>query len=122
MKKNTYKWTHQTTCRDHHQLVLHSSRSYCVCPECWSYRPYPALYKASIAYKTPAKYKTIEVEGSIPPLKHQADLNIRRYATRLNKLPTSSAVIQRLPDKWRSNNPPEFPHHYQHPKHSQENP
>ena len=60
------------------------------------------------AFKTTPTY-ALEIEASIPPLKYQAELISRRYATRLNKLPTSSAVIQRLPNEWRSNNPPTFP-------------
>ena len=51
----------------------------------------------------------LEVEASVPPLKHQADLISRRYATRLNKLPDASPIIQRLPEDWRNNTPPVFP-------------
>ena len=53
--------------------------------------------------------EALEIEASIPPIKHQANLVIRRYALRLNKLPMDSAVIQHLPNSWRDNSPPSFP-------------
>ena len=52
---------------------------------------------------------SIEIEASVPPLKHQANLSIKRYAIRLNKLPTTNPVIQRLPNEWRNAGQPHFP-------------
>ena len=60
------------------------------------------------AFKTTPTY-ALEVEASIPPIKFQADLCIKRYAVRLNKLPPSSPVIQRLHSLWRQNTPPSPP-------------
>ena len=66
-----------------------------------------ALLLICAAFKT-SPTTALEVEASIPPLKIQANLISCRYAIRLNKLPTSSAVIQRLPSDWRNNDPPTF--------------
>ena len=67
-----------------------------------------ALILICAAFKT-TPTTALEIEASIPPLSHQANLIRRRYAVRLNKLPTNSAIIQRLPKEWRNNNPPTFP-------------
>ena len=48
----------------------------------------------------------LEVEASIPPLKYQVNLITKRYAIQLNKLPESSAFVQRLPAQWQNNTPP----------------
>ena len=67
-----------------------------------------ALRLICAAFRTTPVH-ALEVEASIPPIKFQADLLTRRYATRLNKLPKSSPVIQRLPNTWRDNQPPTSP-------------
>ena len=67
-----------------------------------------ALCLICAAFKTTPTH-ALEIEASIPPLKHQAYLISKRYAVRLNKLPTSNAIIQRLPDTWRENSRPTFP-------------
>ena len=51
----------------------------------------------------------LEVEASIPPLKHQVNLITRRYAIQLHKLSESSAVVQHLPAQWWNNTPPQTP-------------
>lgn len=51
----------------------------------------------------------IRGRGLHPPIRFQADLITRRYATRLNKLPNASPVIKRLPNAWRDNKPPLSP-------------
>ena len=67
-----------------------------------------ALCLICAAFKT-TPTQALEIEASIPPIKHQAHLITKRYAIRLNKLPTSNAVIQRLPNKWREEQEPTFP-------------
>jgi ribonuclease HI len=67
-----------------------------------------ALCLICAAFKT-TPTAALEVEASIPPIKHQAYLLARRYATRLNKLPKDNAIIQRLPKEWRNNEDPSFP-------------
>ena len=67
-----------------------------------------ALRLICAAFKTTPTH-ALEVEASVPPLKHRAYLISRRYAIRLNKLPTTNAIIQRLPDAWRDNEKPTFP-------------
>ena len=67
-----------------------------------------ALILICAAFKT-TPTAALEIEASIPPIKLQAYLISRRYATRLNKLPTNNAVIQRLPKEWRDNKDPTFP-------------
>ena len=56
-----------------------------------------ALRLICAAFRT-TPTRALEIEASIPPLQLQAYLSKKRYAIRLNKLPTSSAVIQRLPN------------------------
>ena len=67
-----------------------------------------ALVLICAAFKTTPTH-ALEVEASIPPLQLQAQLSRRRCAIRLNKLPTSNAILQRLPNAWRDNQPPSFP-------------
>ena len=67
-----------------------------------------ALCLVCAAFKT-TPTKALELEASIPPLQLQAQLHKRRYAIRINKLPNSSAIIQRLPNSWRNNQAPSFP-------------
>ena len=67
-----------------------------------------ALRLICAAFRT-TPTRALEIEASIPPLQLQAYLSKKRYAIRLNKLPTSSAVIQRLPNTWRDNQNPTFP-------------
>ena len=50
--------------------------------------------------------EALEIEASIPPIRIQVQLQAKRYAVRLNKLPLTNWVIQRLPDTWRNGNPP----------------
>lgn len=67
-----------------------------------------AMLTICAAFKT-TPTAALEIEASIPPLKFQADLCIRRYAIRLNKLPTANPVLQRLPNEWRNDAHPSFP-------------
>ena len=67
-----------------------------------------ALITICAAFKTTPTH-ALEVEASIPPLKHHTYLMARRYTIRLNKLPISNPIIQRLPVEWRNNNRPSFP-------------
>lgn len=67
-----------------------------------------ALLLICAAFKTTPS-TVLEIESSIPPLKFQADLIKRRFAIRLNKLPTSNPILQRLPNEWRNGDPPSFP-------------
>lgn len=67
-----------------------------------------ALVLICAAFKT-TPTAALETKASIPPLKFHADLITRRYAIRLNKLPSASPIIQRLPKEWRNNDPPSFP-------------
>jgi ribonuclease HI len=88
------------------------------CPTWWNgtkcmAKPFEKVQRHAVklicaAFKTTPTY-ALEIEASIPPIKFQADLAIRRYATRLNKLPISSPVLQRLPNEWRDNKPPTAP-------------
>jgi ribonuclease HI len=67
-----------------------------------------ALCLICAAFKT-TPTAALEIEASIPPIKHQAYLISRRYAVRLNKLHETSAIIQRLPKEWWSNEKQSFP-------------
>ena len=67
-----------------------------------------ALCLICAAFKT-TPTAALEIEASIPPVKHQAQLSARRYAIRINKLPKNNAIIQRLPKEWRDNEDPTFP-------------
>ena len=67
-----------------------------------------ALILICAAFKT-TPTAALEIEASVPPIKHQAYLISRRYAIRLNKLPVNNAIIQRLPKEWRNNEGPSFP-------------
>jgi ribonuclease HI len=67
-----------------------------------------ALRLICAAFKTTPTY-ALEIEASVPPIKHQVDLISRRCAVRFNKLPSTSPIIQRLPDTWRGNQPPTAP-------------
>jgi ribonuclease HI len=67
-----------------------------------------ALCLICAAFKT-TPTAALEIEASIPPIKHQAQLITRRYAVRINRLPQNNAIIQRLPNEWRVNNKPSFP-------------
>jgi ribonuclease HI len=48
----------------------------------------------------------LEIEASVPPIRLALDYNNRCAAIRINKLPTGSPVIQRLPDTWREGRAP----------------
>ena len=88
------------------------------CPAWWNgcnYQTKPlekvqrrALRLICAAFKTTPTY-ALEIEASIPPIKHQANLITRRSAIRINKLPDSNPVLQRLPDTWRNNQQPKNP-------------
>lgn len=64
-----------------------------------------ALRLTCAAFRT-SPVHALEVEASIPPLRHILDQEVRRYGVRLNKLSTRSPVINRLPNSWRSGNAP----------------
>jgi len=88
------------------------------CPSWWSntivqLRPLDKVQRKVLclicaAFKT-TPTAALEIEASVPPLKHQAYMITRRYAVRLNKIPSNNAIIQRLPDEWRNNEKPTFP-------------
>ncbi|PPQ83048.1 hypothetical protein CVT25_005209, partial [Psilocybe cyanescens] len=67
-----------------------------------------ALRLICAAFKT-TPIAALEIEASIPPIKHQLDLHTKRCAIRFNKLSTTSSIIQRLPDSWRADRPPTEP-------------
>ncbi|PPQ85685.1 hypothetical protein CVT25_002136 [Psilocybe cyanescens] len=67
-----------------------------------------ALRLICAAFKT-TPIAALEIEASIPPIKHQLDLHTKRCAIRFNKLSTTSSIIQRLPDSWRADQPPTSP-------------
>ena len=67
-----------------------------------------ALRLICAAFRT-SPIHALEIEASIPPVKHQVDLITRRSAIRFNKLPKSSPILQRLPDTWRDNTQPTYP-------------
>ncbi|KAI4293607.1 hypothetical protein K523DRAFT_223081, partial [Schizophyllum commune Tattone D] len=60
-----------------------------------------ALRLICAAFRT-SPIHALEVEASIPPLRHVLDQEVRRYGVRLNKLSTQSPIIDRLPNAWRS--------------------
>ncbi len=64
-----------------------------------------ALCLMCAAFRT-TPTEAMEIEASIPPIRIQVQLQTRRYAVRLNKLPLTNPVVQRLPDAWRNNEPP----------------
>ena len=76
-----------------------------------------ALCLICAAFKT-TPTAALEIEASIPPIKHQAHLITRRYAVRINRLPHNNAIIQRLPNAWRNNEKPTFPPPISTPTHS----
>ena len=76
-----------------------------------------ALYLICAAFKT-TPTAALEIEASIPPIKHQAYLIARRYAVRINRLPHNNAIIQRLPNKWRNNERPISPPPIPTPNHN----
>ena len=67
-----------------------------------------ALCLICAAFKT-TPTAALEIEASIPPIKHQAHLHARQYAVRINRLPQNNAIIQRLPNDWRNKEKPTFP-------------
>ena len=88
------------------------------CPTWWSgtkcmTRPLDKVQRTALrlicaAFKTTPTY-ALEIEASVPPIKYQADLIRKRYAIRLNKLPESSPVVQRLPNTWQQDKAPSIP-------------
>jgi hypothetical protein len=58
----------------------------------------------AVFWTTPTE--ALEIEDSISPIRIQVQLQAKRYAVRLNKLPLTNPVIQRLPNTWRNGNPP----------------
>ena len=64
-----------------------------------------ALCLICAAFRT-TPTEAMEIEASIPPIRIQVQLQTKRYAVRLNKLPLTNPVIQRLPDTWRNGQPP----------------
>jgi len=67
-----------------------------------------ALILICAAFRTTPTH-ALEIEASVPPIKHQVDLITKRYPIRLNKLPNTNPIIQRLPNNWIQNNPPLAP-------------
>jgi hypothetical protein len=64
-----------------------------------------ALRLICAAFRT-SPIHALEIESAIPPLDiHLATIK-QNAAIRLNKLPTKSPIIQRLPNTWRNNRPP----------------
>jgi Reverse transcriptase (RNA-dependent DNA polymerase) len=117
MLANTIRGLSQTLLRKLYLACVIPKILY-ACPTWWNNKKNQALPLEKIQRKALclvcAAFKTtpthaLEIEASIPPLKHQAYLMSRRYAIRLNKLATSNAIVQRLPAEWRNNQEPTFP-------------
>lgn len=51
----------------------------------------------------------LELEASIPPVRHTLNQAVRAAGIRFNKLSGASPVVERLPDSWRSGNAPHTP-------------
>jgi ribonuclease HI len=66
-----------------------------------------ALLLICAAFRT-TPTEALEIEASIPPLHLQIQRQKELYATRLNKLPTSSPIIQRLGNNWRYGKKPKL--------------
>ena len=85
------------------------------CPAWWTGKQYQirplervqrrALRLICAAFQT-TPIHALEIEASIPPIHIQAQSLARKCAIRFNKLPTSSPIIQRLPNQWRNNQTP----------------
>jgi Reverse transcriptase (RNA-dependent DNA polymerase)/Endonuclease-reverse transcriptase len=66
-----------------------------------------ALRLICAAFKTTPTH-ALEIEASVPPIKHQAHLARKRYAIRINNLPLANPVVQRLTNAWRYSENPSF--------------
>ena len=117
MLANTVRGLNQTHLR-HLYLACVVPKILYACPAWWngtSYQTKPlekvqrrALILICAAFKT-SPTTALEIEASIPPIKHQVNLIIKRCAIRFNKLPTTSPIVQRLPDTWRNHSKPTIP-------------
>jgi hypothetical protein len=67
-----------------------------------------ALLHMCAAFRTTPTI-ALEVEASLPPLHIQIKQIKAQFAIRLNKLPPSSPVLQRLGNHWRKGKKPKFP-------------
>ena len=114
MLANTVRGLSQTHLR-HLYLTCVIPKILYACPAWWNgcgYQTRPlekvqrrALRLICAAFKISPTY-ALEIEASIPPIKHQVNIITRKCAIRFNKLPESSTILQRLPDNWRNNRPP----------------
>lgn len=109
MLANTVRGLSQTHLR-HLYLACVSPKILYACPVWWTGHQYQikplekvqrrALRLICAAFRT-TPIEALEIEASIPPIKHQVSLHVKRCAIRFNKLSPSSPVIQRLPQPWR---------------------
>ncbi|PPR03941.1 hypothetical protein CVT26_001146 [Gymnopilus dilepis] len=85
------------------------------CPAWWNgtrYQSKPlekvqnrALRLICAAFRT-TPITALEIEASIPPIRHQIHLHIKRCAIRFNKLDPNNALIRRLPNSWHDGQEP----------------
>lgn len=109
MLANTLRGLSQTHLR-HLYLACVSPKILYACPVWWTGHQYQikplervqrrALRLICAAFRT-TPIEALKIESSIPPIKHQANLHVKRCAIRFNKLSRSSPIIQRLPQQWR---------------------
>jgi len=117
MLANTARGLSQTHLR-HLYLACVSPKILYACPVWWTGHQYQikplekvqrrALRLICAAFCT-TPTEALEIEASIPPIKHQANLHKKRCAIRFNKLSTNSPIIQRLPQQWRNGEDPSIP-------------
>jgi len=112
MLANTIRGLSQTHMRHLYPKILYA------CPVWWTGHQYQVkplekvqrhtLRLICAAFRiTPIE--ALEIEASIPPIKHQISLHQKQCTVRFNKLSNTSPIIQRLPQPWRDGKGPTMP-------------
>ena len=102
----------------HLYLACVSPKILYACPVWWTGHQYQikplekvqrrALRLICAAFRT-TPIEALEIEASIPPVKHQVNLHRKQCAIRFNKLSSTSPIMQWLPHLWRDRRGPTMP-------------
>lgn len=111
-------WGLSQTHLKHLYLACVSPKILYACPVWWTGHQYQikplkkvqrrTLRLICAAFRT-TPIEALEIEASIPPIKHQIGLHQKHCAIRFNKLSNTSPIIQQLPQLWRGNKGPTAP-------------
>jgi len=117
MLANTVRGLSQTHLR-HLYLACVSPKILYACPVWWTghqyqIKPLEKVQRCTLrlictVFRT-TPTEALEIEASIPPIKHQVNLHKKQCTIHFNKLSNTSPIIQRLPQAWRNGENPTAP-------------